>query len=771
MKNRSNEPFVGEGFIYALIGITILILLGGGTHVVAQGFALLLAGWFLLKFPPRGSLGPWVNTSTLIFILGGAMSFLPGGLGFLPDWRVTGMEVLGMDFSGFSSVRPLQSAEAFLMVVASLAWFYVMSQLSLNMNGRRWIFFGITSLGLIFAVLVILGMRCGFEYPGSAMTGSFTFFAAQGQMGLLLLLFGIFSFCYGMESLTHRSPLHLIGIPASAACFIALIYGNYTIELLFFFIGMGFYSAPRIWVLGAKLWQKLATGLVFYGILFVALTADGGLVELTSKAELPVKTWQMFVDMPLTGIGLANYLSLAPHYFEVWQAKTEIAYPNDFMWVASGMGIFGVLGFAGILYGVFRQLDFLKMCRLGSFRLIAFLASLIYLCIGFSGESRHALALVYFVLLILVLAFPLERPKNKGLPLMLWKGCGGLFLAVGCLWIFGSITGLPVHSELALENSKQKFGKAQAETNLSDSINALDRLVKIDPMNWYWYHERAKLLLEIRERNQAEDDFKRALLVAPNLTSPAFEEGKAWFEHFDSRAEAAWAEALRRAGQEAPELFERMLQFGKTDLYKVPILLRLSRLDPEYAVTYLEQAEKARFLEELNRYLEGDPALEQFSRSQRTRIVLRWVWLAEFKGPKRYLDQYASSLNLAWYIQAFAFQNEVRIGEALELLRAGVTAPSLPLAEVDPGKIALLEREVASRPRNYKVGLQLLSVRLEQENLIEALQLVNKLLEYSDAPEELFYWQSELYYQRGNLVDSWLSMETYARRVLNLQRK
>lgn len=765
------EPFLGGGFIYGLIGISVLVLLGGGTHVVAQGFAVLLAGWFLLKFPPRGSLGRGFNAGALIFLIGGALWILPGGLGFLPDWRITGTEALGMDFSGTSSVNPLRSMEGFLKLAACLAWFYVLSSLPLNMNGRKWIFFGIASIGLFFALVTVMGIRSGWNYPGGASAEAFTFFAEPDQMGGMLLLFGIFSFCFGMESLTHRSPHHLIGIPASAACFIALLMGQYFMELLFFFIGMGLYCMPRIWGAEIKIWKKLVIGFSLYGILLLGFIANGGLGDLTRKVELPVKTWQMFTDMPLTGFGLGNYSSFAPHYFEVWQANTAMAYPNDFMWIACSMGMVGFVGFIVMLLGIFRGMDLPKIGRVASLRFTAFVVVLIYLGIGFSGEPRHALALVYFTLMVLVLALPLGRQKRESLRPKLWKACGGLFLLVGSLWILGSATGLSLHSELILEKNKQDFGRAQAEEDVSGVINALNVLVKIDPMNWYWYHERAKLLLEIRERDEAENDFKRALLVEPNLTTPAYEEGKAWFGHLGSKAEVAWVEALRRAGPEAPGLYERMVQRGKDNAYQAPILLSLSRLDLEYGVIYLENVEKARFLEELGSYLESDPALEQFSRSQRTRIVLRWVWSGEFREAGQYMDQYASSLNMAWYLQSYIFQNEARFDEALELLRAGVRGPSLPEAETDPTKIALLERELVGKPRNYIVGLKLLSVRMEQKDFLDGLRLVNELLEYNDAPMELFYWQAQLYGELGNSVEGWLSMENYARKQLNLQRE
>jgi hypothetical protein len=102
------------------------------------------------------------------------------------------------------------------------------------------------------------------------------------------------------------------------------------------------------------------------------------------------------------------------------------------------------------------------------------------------------------------------------------------------------------------------------------------------------------------------------------------------------------------------------------------------------------------------------------------------------------------------------------------LLHAGLTEPRLPEAKTDPAKIALLERELAGKPRNYEVGLQLLSVRIEQKDFFGGLRLVNELLEYNDAPIELFYWQAELYSQLGNSVESWLSLENYAREQLNL---
>ena len=766
------EPIIGMDFIYALVGIATLILLGGGGHVFAQGFALLLAGILLLRCPPQASLGLWFNVGALVFLLGGLMGFLPGGLGLQSGWREIGTGVHQLDLPASSTIRPMQSVEAFLMLAACLCWFYSLSQIRLNASSRKWILFWVSVFCLCLGAAAILGLRYGWNYPGSGMGGPFSFFSEPGQMGFLLLVCGVFAFGFGLESLTHRSVLYLVGLPAAAGCFIALVLGRHFTALLLFFVGMGLYCGFRIFGAHLKLRLRFLAVISLYGVLIFTLSLNGGLLDLAKQIRLPVKAWQMFIETPLTGIGLGNFPIVMVHYYETWQSGIEaVGYPNDFMWVACTMGIVGLLGFLAMWVGVVRGLELSKIARVGSLRLATMLVCFIYLLIGFTGEERHALALVYFVLLMLALSYPLGDRFKGRVPSWLWRGCGYIFLIAGSVWMLGSLSRMPVHSQLISGAGGLQYGKAQAEEDLYQSLNSLNRLIEMEPTYWYWYHERAKLMLEMRERTKAELDFNRALFLEPHLTGPAFLEGEAWFGHKGIKAENAWREALKRAGREAPGLFKRMVQGGKSSPYKAPVLLKLSREDPRYGVVYLEQLEKVVFLQELNRYLKADPALEQFNREQRTRIILSWVRHGEYEGPERYMEQYASSLNDAWYLQSYIYQNGARFEEALSLLRSGLTVPDLPEPEVEPSKIALLEREIASKRRNYEVGLQLISIHLAQEAYEEGIFLTQRLLEYSDAPPEILYWQAEFFFGKGNAVESWLSFEAYAQTALNLQKQ
>ena len=757
-------------FIYALVGIVVLILLGGGGYVLAQGFALLLTGVLLLKCPPQTSLGRWFNVGALVFLLGGLMGFLPGGLGFQSGWREIGTGVHQLDLPFSSTIRPMQSLEAFLMLAACLCWFYSLSQIRLNTSSRKWILFWVSVFCLCIGAAACFGFKYGWNYPGSSLGGPFSFFSEPGQMGFLLLLCGVFAFGFGFESLTHRSALYLIGLPGAVACFIALIQEQHFVALLLFFVGMGLYCGLRIFGAQLKIGLRLLAVISLYSIIILTFSLEGGLFDLIKQVRLPVKAWQMFFEMPLTGIGLGNFPIVMVHYYETWQSGIEaVNYPNDFIWIACTMGIVGLLGFLAMLVGVVRGIELSKIARVGSLRLATMLVCFIYLLVGFTGEERHALALVYFVLLMLALSYPLGNRFKGRVPSWLWRGCSFIFLITGSVWMLGSLARMPVHSQLISESGELQYGKAQLEEDLYQSLNSLNRLIKMEPTYWYWYHERAKLMLEMRENAKAELDFNRARFLEPHLTGPAFLEGEAWFGHKGIKAENAWREALKRAGKEAPGLFERMVRGGKSSPYKAPVLLKLSREDPRYGVIYLEQLEKVVFLQELNQYLAADPALGQFNREQRTRIVLSWAQLGEYEEPARYMDQYASSLNYAWYLQSYIYQNGARFEEALGLLRSGLTVPDLPEPEVDPAKIALLEREIASKPRNYEVGLQLISIRLAEEANEDGIILTQRLLEYSDAPPEILYWQAEFYFRKGNTVESFLSLDAYAQAVLSLQ--
>jgi hypothetical protein len=74
-------------------------------------------------------LGAWFNAGALIFLMAERLWILPGGLGFLPDWRITGDGGAGDGFFGNFKRAPATELEAFLMLAACLAWLYAVERL------------------------------------------------------------------------------------------------------------------------------------------------------------------------------------------------------------------------------------------------------------------------------------------------------------------------------------------------------------------------------------------------------------------------------------------------------------------------------------------------------------------------------------------------------------------------------------------------------------------------------------------------------------------
>ena len=65
------------------------------------------------------------------------MGFLPGGLGFQPEWRAVGVDRYGLELPGSSTVHFRQSLEIFILLYACLCWFYTLSQVRINSKGRK----------------------------------------------------------------------------------------------------------------------------------------------------------------------------------------------------------------------------------------------------------------------------------------------------------------------------------------------------------------------------------------------------------------------------------------------------------------------------------------------------------------------------------------------------------------------------------------------------------------------------------------------------------
>lgn len=767
LRKMKNEPFIGANYIAALIFLAILILFGGGSHVFTLGFALIITGVLMLRRPPIYGLGPWFDSGALLFVLGGVLTFFvsTGSLSIELTDPLNSELVEGIHRHYWLGL------EEFCIVLTCLAWLYLSTNSRLNSKGRLYVYTTVAFLGLLLGAISILGNYHSWSFPGSAEGIGFSFFAEEGQMATLLLTIGIFSFCFGLESLVQRSPLHLVGILGGMSCFFALMISKNTDQLIFFFIGLAIYYVTRLWVAELKIMHKIIIGFIFACTLFVILSNYIEIAKLAEKTLVPVDAWGIFWSNPFLGVGLGHYDDWIPLFREVpISAYKKAALPNDFLWLLAGLGISGLCAVSLMLIGFLKELRLSQIIRPGAYRFIPLIAVCIYILFGFKGYPRHAIALVFLVLFFLALALPIVDRKSNKIPKWFWSGCGFVLIGIGSLWVLGAVFSMPFHSSIYKEKQEALYQKASKQEDWYEALEKLNVLSRLEPFNWKWYGEKGKIALELSDLDGARNEFKRASIVEPHYVESAYNAGYEWLELDLREAEKMWLIALDKSGKGAAELYEQLLIEGAENYRQTLVLERISKANPRFGVIWLESLDKTRFEQAVSEYLDSSDALAQFNKEERMRIFDRWVNFGDSEHTDRFLKKYPASVTYPWYLQSHVLKNSARFEEAAGILRRALKVPVLPKFRYSPSNITLLEREIAAEPTGFKKRLQMISLCVKQKDYLRGLELVEKYLRIPGAPIELYFWEGEFNFQKEDFVNSWLSFDAYARKMLNLKK-
>lgn len=767
LRKTRKEPFIGANYAAALIFLAFLLLLGGGVHVFALGFALFSTGVLLLRRPPIYGLGWSFDCGALLFVFGGLLTFFvnTGSLSIElanPAADAVTAEIRRHPWLGF---------EQFCITLACLAWFYMATNSHLNQEGRKRIYSLVALLALFLGVISVIGNFKNWDFPGSVEGIGFSLFAEEGQMSTLLLTAGLFSFCFGIESLGHRSSLHLIGILGGAFCFFALMVGEYVDELIFFYIGLALYYGIRL--LNAEVLPKvkLIVGVSFAITLFAFLSNFIEIAKLAQETRVPVDTWGLFLSNPLLGIGLNNYNDWIPLFREFpISAYEKSTLPNDFLFLASGLGISGLFAIFLMLIGYLKELKLSQTIRVNTYRFIPLIAVLIYILFGFKGFPRHAIALVFLILFFLALALPVVGRKSNKIPKWLWSGAGIALIGIGSCWMLGALFFMPFHSSVYKAKQITLYETAKKKEDWDKALDKLTVISALEPFNWKWYQEKAKGALKLSDLKGAKMETERAFIVEPDFAEPAYNAGYNWLDFDLKEAEKMWLMALDKSGEGAAALYEQLLIEAAGNYQQLLVLERISKTDSNFGVLWLESLGMREFKLAISEYLDSSDALAQFNKEERTRILDCWVNFGDFEQTNLFLKKYSASVRAPWYFKSHVLKNEARFEEAAGILRSSLNTPALPEIRYTPTNVTILEREIVSGGTVPKKQLLLIGFCLVQKDYARGIKLLEEYVALPEAPIEMHFWQGEFNFLMGDFVNSWLGLDTYAREILNLKK-
>ncbi|MGB0744618.1 MAG: hypothetical protein ACPGSB_08835, partial [Opitutales bacterium] len=344
-----------------------------------------------------------------------------------------------------------------------------------------------------------------------------------------------------------------------------------------------------------------------------------------------------------------------------------------------------------------------------------------------------------------------------------WRICGGILVFVGLLWGLSGISGLPLHSKIALQRHEVKIEENLALDDYEGALQQADKWVSQRPLDWRAYFQRAKLTLaESRAFDEAAADFNRARFVEPYLGEIGLEEGFSWIPFDLERTVAAWREAIPRKLDDRQDAYQRMIDAAKGNTRLRPGVARLSDIDPELRLKFLSSLQGEELMKELERDLGVDARLGHFTPEQRTAFMKLWISRGDREAAEEYLTKNGSHLTRPWWLWSLLRMEEANFEEATKHIRDAVSPPEMPEVVLKEVPLERLMREFLVTPSDIRNGTALLQIYIKKKDFQQVKEVTQKMISAEKTvPLHVSYWHAESYFQLQDYIDSWYAYERY----------
>lgn len=777
---QKKDPPRFRAYALGLAGVLILVLLGGGHNVYALSLSLILPGLALFLRPPTRSPGVWLDRSALAFLVILLLAFLPQFYWPDPDWRVSAEEVLGIGLPPTLSIQPWSSLEAWICALAGFGWFYAACSWRINNPGRMWFFFLLCMAVAVLAAVVLWGNIKGVKYPSAEDSTHFSFFPNRNQTANLLAVGGLAAFGYAMCILRTRLLLPLIGFIAAMMTFLALVWGVSRAGVLLLLAGAVVWYFLQIF--SGRMPKAARLGLPLLLVAFsVFIVSNSRVTERVMsfvaspeewsnefRSQIAMDCYHMICDAPLSGHGLGTFAAIFPQYREHSANYQRALHPeSDLLWLAAESGVLGLLLLLAFIIAYFFRCRGLSRGKSGLYRLAALAPLLIFLMHSLVDVSGHRPGTMYFAILLAALALPKAKKDIPTLSPRTWRCIGGILMFFGILWAISGLTRLPLHSSVALANHEADIREGIEARDYNHGLESATAWVGQRPLDWRGYFQRATLTLaDSGSRADAAADFRRARFAEPDLGIVAFEEGLVWIQYDINRALGAWREVLFRNFDSREHVFRQMLR--EADRYpELKLgLARLSDLDTRFRVKFLVSQSGETFMREIRRDLDENEHLGQFSRQDRSSILLNWIFRGDRESAEAFLGENEKHLNRPWWLWSQLRKEQAKFEEAVKYIRSAIEAPALPKLPMDGVPLERLKREFSLTPGDIMKGTALLHVYIGQKDYQSIQDITTAMIsDQKDAPHYVRYWNAESYFLLNDYIESWFAYERYLKRV------
>src|SRR5437588_1230753 len=718
-----HETTPGRWLSHAFIALlpVLACFLGGGTQKWGEGIVVAFLGLYLFARPPHFSLGLAANLVLLAFLLWSLIAFLPASWFFQPDWRATYLNDFGISLSATLSPQPWITLTCLCSFVAGLSWLYVVCAQQLELREARLQLRLFTAGMVLLAAICILFWLAKTSPPFWHNERNFGPFPNRNQTGNLFGLTAIMILACGQDDLRKGRKRWILWGAALALMVTAII-------LNFSRAGIG------ILVAGSALWlgvfslrqrspSRIALVISFLLLLLTALLLFGGQTlerfHLRNLANAGLSTdfrWRIFSDVfqlirdsPWAGIGFGNFEEVFAIFRAASYSDRRAIHPeSDWLWLWTELGwVAVVLVLVGLVF-IIRKVLPLREGTNQRYRLATLIATILFALHGLVDVSGHRVGTSFAAMFLLGLS--LHRPhsfkpiRSKSI---LFRLIGLILFVVGSSWVIAARGEKLLPGSVGVTNAKQLATIDNRDRNFAETIAVTTTGLKWAPLDWELYFSRAIAEAELKQRDNALADFRRARFLEQVSYEIPFAEGNVWLSSQPVLAATAWREALRRAGPDRGGVFSSMLtkaSLRSPSVSRILAELGLSRHD--LALPYLARISGAEFNRTLSKVLENDPDLRSFSETEKLALFDYWSNRGDAAELSRAVEQHPDWLPYAWLGVAKydASKNDFRA--AYELTQKYGEPVALPrIASTD--SLLILESRFRASPDNLVLGFEL----------------------------------------------------------------
>jgi hypothetical protein len=765
---------------FLLLGTGLVILLNSHASLSSSSFRRGKEKESLETRAPLSSPSIWENVKaqtwiwppTLLILV--CATFLPATWFGIPSWRKALTQDYQLALPDTFSPQPWLTLENSLLLAGGIVW-------ATWLCSRRWTLRRSTLLSLYCAGLLALVAvnlvlyLCGGTFDlWQPQGGGFGFFPNRNQTGNLVAIGAICMLALAFHAFRRHQKIGVVWVLGYAISLVALIVNFSRAGLLSFFLG------SVAWVFWATLSGQrkrgLGLGLSLVLLLLTVFFLFGGrtLERFVGGADRPpddvvgrlfihADALRLLKEVSWHGIGLGNFPPIFAHYRQASAAGNRAIHPeSDWLWMGAELG-----WFAPLLIFVPVGLWLWKFwpSRSGTnFYLAAAITvgTLAFIAHGFIDVSAHRMGTAWPMLFLLsLLRDPGREPAPHFWPAPVWYASALVLIAISAAWLSAACGVKTFPNSATLDRLRADLARSQRTRSYDYTVYLANTGLRFVPLDWELYFYRALARAEISTNmDEAAFDFARARFLEPNMVEVPFEEGRAWLRRDAKQAVVPWNEALRRAGTNSTPVYANMLRTASNHPEIRNDLRAFALDDPPLLLEFLRQATSEEILIEVERVLDEDASLRQFTPAQRHEFLSIWAQRGNQKALLEKFEGNPEWVNTGWSAYAEVLGATGQFQKACEVAARFASAPALPQAG-DAKSMPQLQRDLLISTNDYVAGFALYQAHRSANAPVDALEVLRKLTPQSGCPLYFWYLRAQLEMEQGKWENAWLAWSKY----------